>query len=92
MFFTSRSAHSARMTGPKIALCFPRFFVCLSVCATALIMCAICYIIRYYATAIYSSVWRFAGQATANEGSCELPRWRNLVGSHKDPILVAYSY
>ena len=24
----------------------------------------------------YSSVWRFAGQATANEGSFVLPRWR----------------
>ena len=50
----------------------------LSVCAFALITCAICYIVRYYATAVYSSFWRFTGQATANEGSCELPRWRKL--------------
>ena len=51
-------------------------FVCLSVCASALITCAIYYVIRYYATAVYSSFWRFAGQATANEGSFVLPRWR----------------
>ena len=70
--FTSRSARSARTAGTKIALRFPRLFVC----ASALITCAIYYIIRYYATAVYSSVWRFAGQATANEGSFVLPRWR----------------
>ena len=50
--------------------------VCLFVCASALITCAIYYVIRYYATAVYSSFWRFAGQATANEGSFVLPRWR----------------
>ncbi len=60
----------------KIALRFPRLFVCLSVCASALITCAIYYVIRYYATAVYSSFWRFAGRATANEGSFVLPRWR----------------
>ena len=64
-FFFSRSARTA---GTKIALRFPRLFVCLSVCASALITCAIYYVIRYYATAVYSSFWRFAGQATANEG------------------------
>ena len=52
------------------------FRVCLSVCVSALITCAIFYIIRYYATAVYSSFWRFAGQAIANEGSFVLPRWR----------------
>ena len=51
-------------------------FVCLSVCTSALITCALYYVIRYYATAVYSSVWRFAGQATANEGSFVLLRWR----------------
>ena len=50
-------------------------FVCLSVCASALITCAIYYVIRYYATAVYSSFWRVVGQATANEGSFVLPRW-----------------
>ena len=45
----------------------------------------------YYATAVYSSFWRFAGQATANEGtcSCELPR---MAKTCKDPVLVTYSY
>ncbi len=54
-------------------------FVCLSVrlfvCASALITCAIYYVIRYYATAVYSSFLRFAGQATANGGSFVSPRW-----------------
>ena len=31
-----------------------------------------------YATAVCSSFWRFVGQATANEGSFVLPRWRKL--------------
>ena len=95
LVFTSRSARSARTAGTKIDLRFPRLFVCLfvclSVCASALITCAKDYVIRYYATAVYSSFWRFAGQATANEGSFVLPRWRNVVG-RKDPVLVAYSY
>ena len=52
------------------------FRVCLFVCASALITCAIYYVIRYYATAVYSNFWRFAGQATANEGGFVLPRWR----------------
>ena len=65
-----------RTAGPKIALRFPHLSVCLSVCASALITCAICYIIRYHATAVYSSFWRFVGQATANEGNCVLPRWQ----------------
>ena len=57
--------------------------VCLFVCLfvrPALITYAIYmyYVIRYYATAVYSSFWRFAGQATANEGSFVLPRWRKL--------------
>ena len=71
----ARAAHSARTAGPKIALRFARLFVCLFVCASALITCAIYYVIRYYATAVYS---RFAGQATANEGSFVLLGWRKL--------------
>ena len=69
--FTSRSTF-----GTKIALRFPRLFVCLFVCASALITCAKYDVIRYYATAVHSSFWRFAGQATANEGSFVLLRWR----------------
>ena len=52
------------------------FCVFLFVCASALITCVIYYVIRYYATAVYSSFLRFAGQATANEGSFVLPRWQ----------------
>ena len=80
--FLPAGARAARMAGPNIALRFPCLsvclFVCLFVCASALITCAVYYVIRYYATAVYSSFWRFAGQATANEGSCVLPRWRKL--------------
>ena len=35
--FSSRSARSTRTAGTKMALRFPRLFVCLSVCASALI-------------------------------------------------------
>ena len=85
ILITSRSTRSARTAGTKIALRFPRLFVC----ASALITCAIYYVIRYYATAVYSSVWRFAGQATANEGCLD---GENVVGSRKDPGFLAYSY
>ena len=54
-------------------------FVCLSVCLVVSLhlsrACTICYVIRYYVTAVYSSFWRFTAQARANEGSCVLPRW-----------------
>ncbi len=49
-------------------------FVCLSLCASAL-----------NATAVYSSFWRFVGQATANEGSFVLPVFC-------DRGFLAYSY
>ena len=52
------------------------FRVCLLVCASALITCTMYYVIRYYATAVYSSFWRFAGQVTTNEGNFVLPSWR----------------
>ena len=64
-------------------------FVCLFVYVSALITCAIYYVIRYYATAVYSSFLRFAGQATAI--LCCLDG-ENVVGSLKDPGFVAYSY
>ena len=50
--FTSRSTRSAQTAGTKIAVHFPHLFVCLFVCASALITCAIYYVIRYYATAV----------------------------------------
>ena len=50
-------------------------FVCLSVClCVRTYHMRNIYVIRYYATAVYSSFWRFAGQGTANEGSFVLPR------------------
>ena len=64
-------------------------FYCLFVCASALITCAKYYVIRYYATAVYSSFWKFAGQAKVV--LCCLDG-ENVVGSRKDPVLVAYSY
>ena len=49
-------------------------FVCLFVClCVRTYLVRIYYVIRYYATAVYSSFWRFAGQAIANEGSFVLP-------------------
>ena len=53
-----------RTAGPNIPL---RLHV---VYASALITCAIYYVIHDYATAVSlcNSIWRFVGQATANEG------------------------
>ena len=70
-FITSQSARTA---GTKIALRFPRLFVCLFVRPH---LSRAQYITSYVTMQLqYSSVWRFAGQATANEGSFVLPRWR----------------
>ena len=63
------------MAGSKIALRFPLLFVCLYSHTYHVLNMLV---IRYYVTAVYSSFWRFAGQATANEGSCVLPRWRKF--------------
>ena len=51
-FFRNFLPAGARGAGSKIALRFPRLFVCLFVCASALITCAICYVIHYYATVV----------------------------------------
>ena len=66
-------------------------FVRLFVCAFALITCAIYYIIRYYATAVYT----FGGlQAKLQQMKVVLDclDGENLVGSSKDPGFLAYSY
>ncbi len=44
-----------------------------------------------YAT-VYATVYAGQAKATANEGSCVCLDGENLVGSHKDPVFVAYSY
>ena len=72
---------------------FVCLFVCLSVnCASALITYAKYYVIRYYSTAVYSSFWRFAGQAKQMKVVLCCLDGENVVGSRKDPVLVAYSY
>ena len=87
--FLPAGAHaSARTAGPKIALRFSRLFVC----ASALITCPIYYVIRYYATAVYSS---FGGlQAKLQQMKVVLCclDGENLVGSRKDSGFLAYSY
>ena len=54
------------------------FRVCLFVCLSVRPHLSRAQYITSYVTMQlqYSSVWRFAGQATANEGSFVLPRWR----------------
>ena len=100
VIFTRRSAHSARMAGPKIALRSPHlsvyFFVCLCVCTYHV---RIMYVICYYATAVYESrsdFWlciysRFAGHCKLQQMKvvvCCL-HGENVVGSCKDPVFVA---
>ena len=67
--------------------------VCLFVCASTLIMCAIYYVIHYYATAV--CIAAFEGlQAKLQQMKvvvCCLDG-ENLVGSRKDPVFVAYCY
>ena len=91
---TSRSARSARTAGTKIALRFPRLFVCLfvclSVCASALITCAI-----YYVTMQLQCIAAFGGLRAKLQQMkvvlCCLDG-ENVVGSREDPVLVTYSY
>ena len=80
------------MAGTKIALRFLRLSVCLSVRPHLSRAQYNYYVIRYYATAVYSSFWRFAGQAIANEGSLCCLDGENVVGIRKDPGFLAYSY
>ena len=86
--FTSRSAHSARTAGTKIALRFPRLFVC----ASALITCAIYYVICYYATAVYSSVGGLQAKLQQMKVVLCCLDGKNVVGSRKYPGFLAYSY
>ena len=81
-----------RANGPKIVLRFPRLFVCLSVCASTLIMCAIYYVIRNYATTVHSSVWRLQAKLQQIKVVVCCLDGKNFVGSRKDPVFVAYSY
>ena len=75
-------AGACEVAGSKIDLCFQCLSVCLFACASALMMCAICYIIRYYATAVYSRFWRFVGHAKAKEDSFVLPRCLRTIATN----------
>ena len=61
----------------------------MSVCASAVITCAIYYVIRYYATAAFGGLRAKLQQM--NVVLCCLDG-KNVVGIHKDPVLVTYSY
>ena len=65
--------HSAQMAGTKIALRF--LSVCLFVCLFVRPHLSHAPYIASYVT-MQLQLLRFAGQATANEGSFVLPRWR----------------
>ena len=60
-----------QMAGSKIALRLS----CLFDCVSALIVCAVYYVIHYYATVVYSSIRRLYGQATANKDDFVSPIW-----------------
>ncbi len=72
--FTSLSARSARTAGPKIALRFPRLFVCLFVRTRGQ------YITSYVTMQLqYMAVFGdLQVKQQTNEGSCVLSRWRKL--------------
>ena len=48
IFFNSRSARSARTAGTKIALRFPRLFVCLFVCLSVCLCVRTYHALGYY--------------------------------------------
>ena len=86
--FTSWRARSVRTAGPKIALRFPHLFVCLFVRPN---LSRAQYVTSYmYVTMQLQYIAAFGGlqaklQQTKVVVCC-------LDGSHKDPVLVAYSY
>ena len=69
----------------RLLLRFPRLFVCLFVClcicVSALITCAIYYVTRY----LRAKLQQMKVVLCCLDGE-------NVVGSRKDPVLVAYSY
>ena len=86
---------SAQTAGSKIALRFPLLSVCLFV---RLHLSRVQYVTSYVTTLLQNihvtGFWKFAGQATANEGKVVVCCLDGviLVGSRKDPVFVAYSY
>ena len=68
-FLTSQSALRANRLVLRLLYVFR---ICLFVCASALITCAVYYVIRYYATAAFGGLQVKLQQI--NEGSCVLSR------------------
>ena len=70
-------------------------FVCLFVsvcCASALITCAKYYVIRYYATAGIAAFGGLRAKLQQMKVVLCCLDGKNVVGSRKNPVLVAYSY
>ena len=89
--FTSRSARCARTAGPKIALRFPRLSVCLSVRPH---LSRAQYVTSYVTVQLQYIIAAFGGlQAKLQQSKVVVSclDGENLVGSRKDPVLVAYS-
>ena len=93
--FTSRSARSARTAGTKIALRFPRLFVCLFVCLFVRPHLSRAQYITSYVTMQLQCIAAFGGLRAMLQQMkvvlCCLDG-ENVVGSRKDPVLVTYSY
>ncbi len=91
LLFTSRSARSARTAGTKIDLRFPRLFVCLFVRPHL----SRAQNITSYVTMQLQCIAAFGSLRAKLQQMkvvlCCLDD-ENVVGSRKDPILVAYSY
>ena len=90
-FFTSRSAHSARTAGTKIALRFPHLFVCLFVRPHL----SRAQYITSYVTMQLQCTAAFGGlQAKLQQMKVVLCclDGENVVGSREDPGFLAYSY
>ena len=94
-FITSRSARSARTAGTKIALRFPRLFVCLSVCMFVRPHLSRAQYITSYVTMQLQCTAAFGGlQAKLQQMKVVLCclDGENVVGSREDPGFLAYSY
>ena len=93
--FTSRSARSARTAGTKIALRFPRLFVCLFVCLFVRPHLSRAQYITSYVTMQLQCIAAFGDLRTKLQQMkvvlCCLDG-EHVVGSRKDPVLVTYSY
>ncbi len=91
-FFTSRSARTA---GTKIALRFPRLFVCLFVCLFVRPHLSRAQYITSYVTMQLQCIAAFGGLRAKLQQMkvvlCCLDG-ESVVGSRKDPVLVVYSY